>query len=129
MRQRGRKTAETLVALAVNGKPPRLKPPAGLSSLERELFIELVEAVEPAHFISADLPLLISFIQTTLLVRSTANQPDQIAVWEKALKLQVSLATKLRLTPSSRIDPKTLARQQRPPLPRPWEEDHEKISR
>jgi hypothetical protein len=121
MRQRGRKTAETLVALAVNGDPPRLEPPATLSDPERELFVELVESVEPDHFIRADLPLLVSFVQATLLVRSTANKPDQIATWEKAMKLQVNLATKLRLTPSSRLDPKTLARQQPRLSPPPWE--------
>jgi len=121
MLQRGRKTAGTRVAPIVNGKPPRLKPPASLTKEERELFIELVEAVAPEHFITADLPLLISFVQTSLLVRSTANKPDQISTWEKAMKLQISLATKLRLSPSTRLDPKTLARQPPPPEERPWE--------
>jgi hypothetical protein len=121
MLQRGRKTTETRLALAVNGAPPRLKPPASLTKEERALFIELVEAVPPEHFIAADLPLLVSYIQATLLSRSSANKPDQIATWERATKLQVAICTKLRLSPSTRIDPKSLARKPPPPEERPWE--------
>jgi len=42
--------------------------------------------------------------------------------WESATKLQISLSTKLRLTPQSRSDAKTIARQPEPPSGAPpWE--------
>jgi hypothetical protein len=63
----------------------------------------------------------VSFVQATLVVRSSANKSDQFESWEKAMRLQISLATKLRLTPSSRFDPTTIGRQRQPAPPRPWE--------
>ena len=39
----------------------------------------------------------------------------------KAIKLQCSLATSLRLTPSARSDPKTVARREVPEGPFPWD--------
>jgi hypothetical protein len=114
MRQRGRKSAVNLVTLNVDGTPSRLEPSADLSDDERTLFNELVEACSPHHFVKSDLPLLVSFIQSTLLSRRTAHDPSMIAVWEKATRMQATLATRLRLAPQSRMDPKTLARQQAP---------------
>jgi hypothetical protein len=114
MRQRGRKSGAALVALpnSVDGSPPRLKPPADLLDVERALFRQLVNAASAHHFVSTDEPLLISFVQATLLVRSLANQPTKIDAWEKAVRTQTLLARSLRLTPQSRMDPKTLARKQ-----------------
>jgi len=37
------------------------------------------------------------------------------------VRLQISLATKLRITPQSRYDPKTIARHQPHDGPAPWE--------
>jgi hypothetical protein len=120
--QRGRKGSKNLVPFAVNAELPRLKPPDSLTSSERELFSELIEAVAPDHFRRGDLPLLISFIQATLVVRSTANKADQIASWEKATKLQLGLARALRLTPSSRLTAKSMGRQAQPSLRHPWDD-------
>jgi hypothetical protein len=60
-------------------------------------------------------------VQATLMSRQTAGDQKQIDVWAKATKVQAMLATKLRLTPSSRIDPKTLARMQPKRHHQPWE--------
>ena len=54
--------------------------------------------------------MLVSYVQATLLSRVTARDPKMIAVWEKATRMQATLATRLRLAPQSRTDPKTLAR-------------------
>jgi len=121
MRQRGRKSAATLVALNVNGEQPRLTAPSSLNTDERALFGELVDACDASHFRESDLPLLISYIQATLISRGAAHDPDRIALWEKATRMQATLATRLRLSPQSRIDPKTLGRQQPHPGPRPWD--------
>lgn len=125
MRQRGRASAAALADVNVTATAARQEPPSNLSDEERALFTELVEACAPTHFVKSDLPLLVSFIQATLLVRRAAtgmvDDPDLIAVFEKSVKLQATLATRLRLAPQSRLDPKSVARQQPYEGPRPWD--------
>jgi hypothetical protein len=129
MRQRGRKSPATLVALNVNSEQPKLTAPSSkltappsLNADERALFGELVDACDASHFRESDLPLLISYIQATLISRGAAHDPDRIALWKKATRMQATLATRLRLSPQSRVDPKTLGRQQPHPGPRPWDQ-------
>jgi hypothetical protein len=112
MRQRGRRSAADLATLSVDGTPPRLSAPSSLSKDERTLFAALVNACDPRHFVEADLPLLVSFVQATLMARNWANAPSKVTIWEKAVRVQAMLATRLRLAPQARTDPKTLARQQ-----------------
>lgn len=120
MRQRGRKSVANLVR--VDGAPPRLNPPADLNDDEWMLFVELINACSPQHFVQSDLPLLVSYVQATLLARSMARDPEKIAVWEKAVRMQATLATRLRLAPQARTDPKSIARQAARRLgPPPWE--------
>jgi hypothetical protein len=123
MRQRGRKSGAALVALPnnVDGSPSRLEPPADLLDDERALFLRLINAASAHHFAATDEPILTSFVQCTLLVRSLANKPTKIDAWEKAVRAQTLLARSLRLTPQSRMDPKTLARKQQEWTgPTPW---------
>jgi hypothetical protein len=126
MKQRGRKSAAGLAALSIDAQPLRLDPPDNLSDTERSLFVKVLDACSPGHFVTSDVPLLVSFVQTTLIARSAAtsaaNDLQALAVWEKAVRLQAMLATRLRLSPQSRLDPKTVARRQLSPLPRPWED-------
>jgi hypothetical protein len=114
MAHRGRKSAASLAIFPnVTGTPPRLKPPEDLvNHEERALFQEIVGHCHPAHFRASDIPVLVSYVQATLMARQMARDPEQMAVWEKAVKLQAMLATRLRLTPASRSDPVTIARQQ-----------------
>jgi hypothetical protein len=124
MRQRGRKSAANLVTLNVNGTSPKLVAPAYLRDDERTLFVELIGACSPNHFVESDMPLLVSYIQSTLLSRSAAaglaDDPSKIIIWEKATRMQAMLATRLRLAPQARTDPKTIGRYQPPGRP-PWE--------
>jgi hypothetical protein len=120
MRQRGRKSAN-LAVLNVDGSASKLEPPPNLSDDERTLFAELIDTTNARHFRPTDLPLQTSFIQATLLARSTARDPGKVATWEKAVRLQATLATRLRLSPQSRTDPKTIGRQQARPFKPPWE--------
>jgi hypothetical protein len=87
MRQRGRKSAAQLATLSVNGDPPRLKPPADLADDEQFLFSEIVTACGPRHFVQSDLPLLVTYVQATLLSRrAVANVGEDaaaLALWEK----------------------------------------------
>jgi hypothetical protein len=95
-------------------KPRRLSPPADLPADEAALFREIISNTAPDHFVPSDLPLLISYVQSTRLSRRAAvalhKDASLITVWEKATRMQATLATRLRLAPQSRVDPKTLAR-------------------
>jgi hypothetical protein len=120
MRQRGRKSAENVVALRVDGEPPRLDPPSTLDDRERTLFVQIVEACAPTHFAKSDVHLLIAYVQSILLsqqaIKWAAKDPSAaLATWEKSTRMQATLATRLRLAPQSWLDAKTLARQQPPP--------------
>jgi hypothetical protein len=126
MRQRGRKSAAFVDLPNVNGDPPRLDPPSSLTDDERSLFVEITEASGPRHFVGSDLPLLVSYVQATLLsrqaIKDVAKDAAALALWEKAVRVQAMLATRLRLSPQARTDPKTIGRQmpQRTGPP-PWE--------
>jgi hypothetical protein len=126
MRQRGRRSANNLAAISVNGDPPRLDPPAHLDQRERDLFTELVAACSPSHFAKSDEPMLVSYVQAILLsqfaVKQAAKDPAMLALWEKATRMQAMLASRLRLTVQSRINPKTTGRQRPSGLRHPWDD-------
>ncbi len=123
--QRGRKSANELGTLNVEGEPSRLNPASDLNDAERLLFLEITEACSPRHFTPSDLPILISFVQATLLsrqaIKNAATDTAALQVWEKSTRMQATLATRLRLAPQSRFDAKTNARQQPRPGPWPWQ--------
>jgi phage terminase small subunit len=132
MRQRGRKSAEALSVIPINGKPNRLQPPESLSEAERKVFVDLVTACEPQHFRPADLPLLVRYVEACILADQAAEQlrlgavidgkpSPWVTIQEKAVRAMVALSMRLRLSPQSRIDPKTLGRQQGYVGPKPWE--------
>jgi phage terminase small subunit len=132
MRQRGRKSAAALSVIAVEDKPDRLLPPASLSDAERTVFVDLVTACDPKHFRPSDLPLLCRYCEAVVLAERSAlelrlgavvaGKPSPwITIQEKAVRAMVALSMRLRLSPQSRIDPKTLGRQQAYTGPMPWE--------
>jgi hypothetical protein len=121
MQQRGRKSMAGMAALNVTGKPSRLTPPSSLNDDEQALFSELIGACDSSHFRESDLPLLISYVQSTLISRAAAHDPDRIVIWEKATRMQATLATRLRLSPQSRVDPKTVGRHQPYSGRKPWD--------
>ena len=120
MIQRGRKSGN-VVALGVTASSPRLTPPTTLSKAEKALFDELVGSSDPLHFFPSDVPLLVSFVQATLLARSLAStaanpskpDPTLIGSWEKVTRVMAMLATRLRLAPQARNDPKSVGVRQR----------------
>jgi phage terminase small subunit len=131
MRQRGRKSAAALSVIAVDGKPDRLLPPASLSDADRTVFVDLVTTCDPTHFQPSDLRLLCRYCEAPVLAEQAAlelrrgavvdGKPSPwITIQEKAVRAMVSLSMRLRLSPQSRIDPKTLGRKQAytGPLPR-----------
>jgi hypothetical protein len=127
-----RRSAAALSVMAVDGKPKRLEPPTSLSDVERKLFIDLVTACDATHFRPSDLPLLCRYCEAAVLAEQAAQELRRgaiedgkpsawITVQEKTVRAMVALSMRLRLSPQSRIDPKTLTRQQVPIGRRPWD--------
>jgi hypothetical protein len=129
MRQRGRRSADRL-AINVTGESARLTAPSSLSSKERALFEQLVDAADPRHFRESDGPLLVSLVLATLMAHSLGRDPSKVAAWVKATRVQAMLATKLRMTPQARTDPRKIARMQ-PDGPAPWhrkeDDEHDEL--
>ena len=132
MRQRGRKSGAGLGILQVDGKPNRLNPPPSLSAAERAIFFDVVAACDRDHFRPSDLPLVVRYVEAAALGDQAAAQlrlgavitgkpSPWITVQEKAVRAMVALSMRLRLSPQSRIDAKTLGRQEVRQGPAPWE--------
>jgi hypothetical protein len=120
MKQRGRKSIGNVVALNVDGSPPRLTPPSTLSDSERKIFAATVAAC--GHLRPSDLPLLRRYVEVVALSDHAAERlradvmkgrpSSWLGTQERLVKLLVVLGRQLRLPPISRSSshPKTLAR-------------------
>ena len=122
-----RTSAAELATPRINADERRLEPPPYLDKAGRSLFLEIVAACAPNHFLPSDLPLLTSYVQATLLSRHAAKDASSdsgaLTTWEKATRMQATLATRLRLAPQARMDPKSVTRNApKPWLRRPWDE-------
>jgi hypothetical protein len=110
----GRPSVDDLNVVPLYPAGSRVQTPDDLTASEAGLFKHLVHSCAPEHFVSSDVPLLVSFVQATLASRNAAKamkkNPKLAAVWEKTVRMQATLATRLRLAPQARIDPATLTR-------------------
>jgi hypothetical protein len=122
MGQRGRRSASELGVVSVDGKPSSLTPPDHLGADERRRFVELVANCDAGHFRPTDAALLCRYVESDALGERAARElrdggpvlhgkaSPWIVIQEKAIRAQVSLSMRLRLSPQSRLDPKTVAR-------------------
>lgn len=106
----------------VDGRRGRLPAPDDLGEAQRAVWRLIVRSASAGHFRESDVPLLRSFCQSTVLadraavelqggpVTAQGKVSPWLAVLEKAHRSQAVLAVRLRLCPSSRADPKTVAR-------------------
>ena len=113
--KRGRQSSAALSVIPIERGRQRLQPPQDLSATEAALFRSIVTQCAPDHFAESDAPLLTSFVQSTILSRKaakalTSGDASALPVWDRATRMQATLATRLRLAPQSRADPKTVAR-------------------
>ena len=133
MKQRGRISAAALSAITIEVQATCPPPPATLSEPERELFIAIMSGSATDHFRQTDLPLLSRYCEAAILAEQAAlelrkgavvnGKPSPwIVVQEKSVRAMVSLSMRLRLSPQSRVDPKTLTRQPQYSGPKPWDE-------
>jgi len=106
MAQRGRRSSAHLSLIspgATNTRPPitALKP---LTPQEQKIF-SMVAAENP-HLRQTDAVLLMAFAKAAV----GSSNADSAQDFERLSRTLMSLATKLRISPQSRVDPKTLAR-------------------
>jgi hypothetical protein len=86
-------------------------PPANLTATERHLFNKVVTSCHPDHFVQSDWPLIVSYVQATLIARRYAKGRLKDAKhWSTAIRVQTMLARVLRLAPHSRSGLKAVAR-------------------
>jgi hypothetical protein len=123
MKQRGRKSAAAL-AINVNAMPPPLPTPAGLNARERAAFERLVRSVDPKHLRPSDTAMVVALVQAELMSAKLARDPTRVGDWEKVTRTMLSIRTRLRLTPQSRLDKTTVGRTQ-PQGPMPWDDESE----
>lgn len=118
MLQRGRKSVE---GLYVDDGTVPIKTPSGLIASEKKLFNTMIASVGFNHFTPSDVPLIVSYVQATLMAQRAAKSPLQIGLFERAVKAQILLARSLRLTPRARIDARAAARKTPEPPDLPWD--------
>ncbi len=132
MKQRGRVSTAAMSVIVDGSEQASPSPPAYLAGPERELFADLIMGCDADLFRQTDLPLLSRYCEAAILAEQAAlelrngavvdGKPSPwIVVQEKSVRALVSLSMRLRLSPQSRIDPKTLGRQQPHSGPKPWD--------
>jgi hypothetical protein len=113
MTQPGRRGALKSIP-GIGGQPERLRPPPGLTDLEREAFASIVGSCRPDHFVASDLPLVASYARAIVADAGAARQLQEqgavvngkpnpwLVVKEKAHREMVALSLRLRLSPQGR---------------------------
>jgi|SRR5579872_6960033 len=130
-----RKSAAARSSIIVDVRQERLEPPNNLGKDETRLFRDLVASCDPTHFRRSDAPLLCRYVESVILAEDAARELREsgpvaggkpspwLQVQEKAIRAMTALSLRLRLSPQSRLDPKTAAREKSRTGPMPWEDD------
>ena len=126
---RDRKSAEENL-IVIDTQRQRLKPPAYLNAKEKEVWLDVVNSTDPRHFKQCEAPVLAAFCTATALARFYSQRIGAEGDtglnhknWLDNARLMAALATRLRLTPSSRYDARAAERYSNVPdgAP-PWED-------
>ena len=88
----------------LQGSPQRLRPPDDLSPAEKEIFADIVGAVDPKHFAASDLPLLTSYCVAINQEREANRhlQAESLGRGSESHRMMTALSMRLRLAPQSR---------------------------
>jgi phage terminase small subunit len=109
-----RQSAAALAVVPI-GKT-RLMPAGDLSPEQEKLWRRLIGSMPPGHFHPSDEPLLRSYVEVTervqmaqaQLAKGVVNKRGKVSPWLKiydgSVRLQASLASRLRLAPQARVD-------------------------
>ncbi len=142
MAKRGRKSAaEQETAQIIEFEKVRaemVRPSEQAPPDVRLVFMQLLGSVPDDHFRRQDEFLLELLAQNIVIAKKAYDDiyrrgiytgdkktpHPALAIHEKAVKNVATLSTKLRLTPQSRIDPRTAGRNKKPPssAQRPWDQ-------
>jgi phage terminase small subunit len=138
MRQSGRQSAadheRSLMCPRHDSVTNYVRPPPDLDATEHRIFVDLVAAVPGNHFRAGDLPLLVQYCRAVAMAERAVAElraggpvvDGKVNPWTivhtRAARTMVLLATRLRLSPSSRSQPSTIARQSVLSGPAPWED-------
>jgi phage terminase small subunit len=127
-----RSAAALAMAPLVDVRMKRLPCPRDLDPSSREIWTRLTATCRADHFRAADTELLRCYCENAVLAqeafremqahgRIVDNKPSPwLMLLEKSTRALASLAPRLRLGPSARLDPKTVARRAPPTFPSPW---------
>ncbi len=123
MGTRGRtSTAETAVVDFAEVRATMLRPSEDATQEVKTLFHQIISSAPADHFRKQDEPLVEQYAQAVALSRAAflklqregvvnnGKASPWVSILEKAHKSSIALSTKLRLSPQSRIDPKTAGR-------------------
>jgi len=130
-----RKSKADLAPIRPVSSVTRLQPPMTLTGPARTVFTAIVANNASNHFLPSDTALLETYCCTIVqleqcrkeLQKGIVTDDGKVSPWvgvqERTIKSMVALSMRLRLSPQSRTDPKTLARQRGgdPHLRFPWE--------
>ena len=109
-----RKSAASRSITTPTSSPIWLQPPATLSGPARELFVRIVSANTPKHFMPSDLPLLSTYVEACTMSEKATKELNKkpiddngrpsawLHVQEKQTKIMQGLSMRLRLSPRSR---------------------------
>jgi phage terminase small subunit len=128
-----RKSAQELNLTVIDVQAQRLRPPDYLKKEEKAIFEHVVGNSAPQHFKQNELPLLAQYCTAVYLARWYSDNIGEEGrddgryhqKFVESARLSASLATKLRLTPSSRYDARQADRYSSgvipDDVPRPWD--------
>jgi phage terminase small subunit len=136
-----RKTTEARVLAAINpgGSPGRLRPDPALAGDAKTIFLSIVGSLDPAHFLQAEKPLLELYcvaiarsrradakLETMGEVLDDGRANPWLRVRMAAGKEASGLAVRLRLAPSTRLQPKQAGKGAK--SVEPWDDDERKLA-
>jgi hypothetical protein len=115
----------------IDSQRRRLRPPPNLTPEVRDIFLHLVDNSAPDAFREAELPLLSLYASALYLAAfyceriGKEGQEGAHRLWIENSRVAMSYATKLRLTPQTRMDARAAQRKANLPDhgPAPWERD------
>ncbi len=87
----------------------RIQPTRALSADETDVWCRILESWPDKHWAASDADLLTNYCATCVLIEK-ARKSGNIDRMEKLCRLQMSYATRLRITPQSRYDARATAR-------------------
>jgi len=119
-----RQSADALATVTALRPRGPMRAPTDLTTEQIMIWDEVIKSVPDGHFVQADEPLLRTFVQVTEQLRRAQQRIGKMAVrkgkvsawfavFERASRMQTSLARALRITANARVDPTKVAQRMR----------------